>query len=65
MDPGLTPGRTGVDFGARALVRAEEVMREAMERKASFRKTKSCGGLAPGAHWAAGHRPAPHRGRVD
>ena len=54
MCPGSTPGRTGVDFGARALVRAEEVMREAKERKASFRKTK--GVAAAGADRAAGRR---------
>ena len=59
MCPGSTPGRTGVDFGARALVRAEEVMDEAMK------KTKELRFLAPGAHWAAGRRRAPHRGRVD
>ena len=58
VGPGSAPGRTGVDFGARALVRAEEVMREAMVRKASFRKSEVLKGLAPGAHRAARHRPA-------
>ena len=62
MCPGSTPGRTGVDFEARALVRAEEVMREAMERKASFRKTKELRYRVPTGPPGA---PRSHRERVD
>ena len=65
MCPGSTPGRTGVDFEARALVRAEEVMREAMERKASFRKTKELRFWRPVPTGPPGTAPRSHWERVD
>ena len=55
VDPGSTPGRDGVDLGARGLARAAEVMNEVSGAKVSFYQNERV--AVPGADRAAG-RPA-------